>query len=84
MKKLQKKETIYIDTSEMCAESVNEMIFTLGRNGVKFVSISATDVEDFADYYLVIDPIEKICYMDCNATENIQKFKDAISFLFPK
>lgn len=83
MKKLQKKETIYIDTSEMCAESVNEMIFVLGQKGVKFVSVSDTDIEDNADYYLAISPTENICYMDCNASNNIQKFKDAISFLFP-
>lgn len=84
MAKLQKKETIYIDTSEMCAESVNEMIFILGQKDIKFVSISVTDVEDNADYFLAISPTENICYMDCNASNNIHKFKDAMSFLFPQ
>lgn len=82
--KLQKNKTIYIDTSNMCTDNVNDMVFIFTRNGYRFITISDTDVEDYAEYFLAIDPVEKICYMDSNASENIATFKQTCRSLLIK
>jgi len=71
---LQKNKTYYIDTSELSTDNVKNMIVSLTQRGFKYVSVTDSDVEDNADYFLAVNTTENICYMDCCSSENIVSF----------
>lgn len=71
---LQKNKTYYIDTSQMSTNKVKNMIVFLTQKGFKYVSVSDSDVEDNAEYFLAVNTTENICYMDCCSSENIVSF----------
>ncbi len=71
---LQKNKTYYIDTSQMSTNKVKNMIVSLTQKGFKYVSVSDSDIEDNAEYFLAVNTTENICYMDCCSSENIVSF----------
>lgn len=83
MKKFDRNKTFYINTSKKSPESIKQLTDKLVNIGFKYVPFSSSDFEDFGEYFLAVNPSEKICYMDCVSSDNIATEKDFTDFFLP-